>query len=255
MKGLGKNMRSRKRKSVLTRIWHKALGILLIFGIPLLLFGFTFQLKKINVQGTEQVTADEVKTALVQTKFDSNTILFYLKNKFYADTKIPFVEKIDVGYKDNHTVNVYVYEKKVIGCVKFMGEYLYFDKDGIIVESSSKQLKNIPEIKGLQFSKVILNEKLVVQKDELFNVILNITQLIDKYKLKVSTISFNSKYEVTIDCGDNTILLGKRSTYDEALSELKNMLPKAKGMSLTIDMRDFVPGTDMIPAKPKKPTK
>jgi cell division protein FtsQ len=171
-----------------------------------------------------------------------------------VDVKLPFVEKIDVNMTDTHTITVYVYEKMVAGCVEFMSEYLYFDKDGIIVESSSRRLEDIPVIKGLKFEKIMLSEKLKVQKDELFDVIINLTQLIRKYELAVDQISFNSDFEVTLDCGDIRVLLGKKSTYDEALSELKNILAEAKGMEITLDMRNYVKGTQNIIGKQKNPT-
>lgn len=244
----------RQRKSVLARILKKTVILLLVFGIPAAVFAFTFQLKKINVKDCSRYTTKELTKELVQSDFDENSLLFFLKYRFFKKANIPFIEKIDVGLKNRNTVDVMVYEKRVTGCVRFMGEYLYFDKDGIVVESSPKKLKNIPEIKGLIFNKIILHEKLKVQRNEMFRVILNITNQIEKYKLDVNTISFNSDDEVTIDCGNNTVLLGKRSTYDEVFSELKGVLAKAKGLNLTIDMRNFVEGTDRIIAKPKKTT-
>lgn len=244
----------RQRKSVLARILKKTVILLLVFGIPAAVFTFTFQLKKINVKDCSRYTTEELTKKLVQSDFDQNSLLFFLKYRFFKKANIPFIEKIDVGIKNRNTVDVMVYEKRVTGCVRFMGEYLYFDKDGIVVESTPKKMKNIPEIKGLIFNKIILHEKLEVQKKEMFRIILNITNQIEKYKLDVNTISFNSDDEVTIDCGNNTVLLGKRSTYDEVFSELKGMLAKAKDLNLTIDMRNFVEGTDRIIAKPKKTT-
>lgn len=242
----------RQRESVLARLLKKTFVLLLVFGIPAAVFILTFQLKTVKVQGSERYTSNELTKELVRSKIDTNTLLLYLKYKFFSDVKIPFIEKFDVEFINIHTVNIVVYEKRITGCIKFMGEYLYFDKDGIVVESSSKRLKKIPEIKGLIFNKIILNEKLEVQKKELFGVILNLTKQIEKYDLDVNTISFNLNDEVTIDCGSNKVLLGKRSTYDEVFSELKNILAKAKGMSLTIDMRDFEEDTKRIIAKPKK---
>jgi cell division protein FtsQ len=275
------------------------LAILLIIGIPAVLFVSTFHIKKLEVVGAQRYTPEQITEHVMQTKKDSNALYLYLKYHYFTNVKIPFVEKIDIDMVDSHTVTIFVYEKMVAGCVEFMGEYLYFDKDGIVVESSSKRLEDIPIIKGLQFNKIILNEKLElqknefqknevqkdevqtddaqkeetqkdedqinedqinedqmneVQKNELFDVIINLTQLVSKYDLGVDTISFNNKYEVTVDCGDIKVLLGKKSTYDEVLSELKNILSETEGMQFTIDMRNYVKGTDKIIAKPKKPT-
>jgi cell division protein FtsQ len=206
------------------------------------------------VVGTRRYTSEQITSELIKTKIDSNSLYLYLKHQYFTTVKLPFVEKIDVTMSDTHTITVYVYEKMVAGCVEFMGEHMYFDKDGIIVESSSQRLEEIPVIKGLKFDKIMLSEKLEVQKDELFDVIINLTQLVNKYELDVDTITFSSDYEVTLDCGDVKVLLGKKSTYDEALSELNNILEEAKGMKITLDMRNYVKGTQNIIGKRKNPT-
>ncbi len=247
-------MKSRNSNNVLVRIGRRLILILLILGIPCILFISTFYIKKIEVVGTRRYTSEQITGELIKTKLDSNSLYLYLKHQYFMDVRLPFVEKIDVKMTDTHTITVYVYEKMVAGCIEFMGQYMYFDKDGIVVESSSKRLTDIPVINGLKFNKIMLSEKLEVQKNELFDVIINLTQLIHKYELKVDKITFSSDYEVTLDCKDIRVLLGKKSTYDEALSELKNILAEAEGMEITLDMRNYVKGTQNIIGKQKNPT-
>ena len=250
-----RNMK-RNSSNVLSRISKRLLAVLLIIGIPALLFVSTFHIKKVDVVGSERYKAEQITEQIIQTKPDSNALFLYLKYRYFSNVNIPFVEKVDVEMVNNHSITINVYEKMVAGCVEFMGEYLYIDKDGIVVESSSIRLEDIPLIRGLQYDKIILNEKLELeeQKNELFDVIINLTQLIEKYDLGVDTISFSNKYEVTVDCAGIKVLLGKKDTYDEVLSELKNILKEAEGMELTIDMRNYVKGTNNFSAKPKKPT-
>jgi len=243
------NEKQKKTRSIRKIFILKMLGTLLAIGIPVAIFISTFYLQKVTVEGVTRYTPEEIQGKIIQKKYDNNTLLLYLRLKYFTDISIPFIEDIDLEFVDNHSVNIIVYEKKVTGCVKFLGEYLYFDKDGIVVESSAQRLQDIPQIKGLKFDKIILHEKLEVQKDELFDVILNLTQLIDKYELDIDTISFNSKYEVTVECGNIRVLLGKRSTYDEVLAELKNILLEVDGRKLNIDMRKY-PNTKAIIATP-----
>ncbi|HKM00308.1 MAG TPA: hypothetical protein VJZ06_10395 [Mobilitalea sp.] len=254
----------RKSNSVLMRFIKRSLKVIVFIGVPVLLFGFTFQLKNITVTGTSRYTSDQITEQVIKSKLDSNTLLLHLKYKYLTDVKIPFVEKVDLEIVDKNTINIQVYEKMVTGCVEFMNQYLYFDKDGIIVESSPTLLEDIPQVKGLRFNKIILYEKLEVQKKELFDVILNLTQQIDKYGLKVLSIRFNSDYEVMVDCGKYIALLGKRSTYDEVLSELSNIIETAEDVSDNIlresegtqwelDMTNYSKDTEKIVAKPKKP--
>ena len=56
-----------------------------------------------------------------------------------------------------------VFEKSVVGYVSYMSSYMYFDKDGIIVESSVEQLPGVPWITGLDFGHIILHQPLPVQ--------------------------------------------------------------------------------------------
>jgi cell division protein FtsQ len=247
--------RLRSSDNVLLRISKKLFMLLLVVGIPVMLFLFTFGLKKVNIVGTERYTKDQIQEMVLQSRADYNSVYLYLKYRFFEKPQIPFIEKFDVEMVDRHTVTIYVYEKMVAGCVEFMGEYLYFDKDGIVVESSPEKLEHVPVIRGLEFNEIILNKKLEVQNDELFDIIINLTQLIDKYELDVDTISFSSNNEVTAECGDIKVLLGKKSTYDEVLSDLKNILKKAEGMELEeLDMRNYKKGTGYVIGKKKEST-
>jgi cell division protein FtsQ len=303
----------RNSNNVLIRISRRAFAFILIAGIPILLFLSAFGVKKAEVIGAKRYTNNQIREMVLQSKLDHNTLYLYLKYRFFEKPKIPFVEKLDVEMVNNHTVTIYVYEKMIAGCVEFLGEYLYFDKDGIIVESSSKRIEGVPIIKGLNYNEIVLNEKLhiqnnvlqqettgstadqsnqqdsqntdskqppddeqqneqknkkekkdeqnneqkeklqEVQNDDLFHVIINLTQLIGKYGLDVDTVSFGQNYEVTLECGKNTVLLGRRDTYVEVLAELKNILKEAKGMELMIDMSTFHKG-DKVFAKPKNST-
>lgn len=238
----------RKNNSVLKRIGLRLLKTTVFLIIPITVFIYAFQLKNITVTGSLRYNQEQIMERLISSEADSNTLVMYLKYKYFTDVRIPFVEKMSFELVDRNSINIRVYDKRIIGCIEFMGDYLYFDKDGIIVESTYNRLEDIPLIKGLKYQKIVLNEKLEVQKEELFDVILNLTQQIEKRELEVNTISFNNKYEVTVDLGDIKAMLGKRSTYDEILAKLKNIIVEAKGQKLTIDMRS---GTDYFIAKPE----
>jgi cell division protein FtsQ len=286
---VNRNMQ-RNSNNVGLRIGKKLLILLMMVGIPAFILLTSFNIETVEVIGAKEYTSEQIKEQVITSPQEHNALYLYLKYKFFSTPVLPFVEKMNVEMNGNHAVTIYVYEKMVAGCVEFMGEYLYFDKDGIVVESSSKKLNRIPEIKGLKFSEIILNEKLKVQNvsledqdmnaeqdqkltdkqklklqqekeqeekirnNKLFDTIINLMQLIDKYELDIDTISFNAGDEVTIDSDGIRFLLGKKSTYDEEFSEIKSIMEKAKGMNITIDMRNYVKGMENIIAKPKKAT-
>ena len=57
-----------------------------------------------------------------------------------------------------NTVKINVYEKYVAGCVSALGNYVYFDNDGKIVEISATRTSNIPVVTGLNFDHFELYE-------------------------------------------------------------------------------------------------
>ncbi len=41
------------------------------------------------------------------------------------------------------SLKIRVYEKNMVGYVRYLGQDVYFDKDGIVVESSTQELEGI----------------------------------------------------------------------------------------------------------------
>ncbi len=271
--------RQRNSHSVRKRICRKAFIILFLIGVPTVIFLFAFGIKKVDIVGETRYTKNEIKEMVLKSPLDYNSVYLYLKYRFLTTPEIPFIEKLDIEKNSNHKVTIYVYEKMVTGCVNIMGEYLYFDKDGIVVESSSKKIEKVPVIDGLQFDEIVLHEKLNLknndtdneandsqsddtdneandsQSDELFDIILNITRLVNKYELDVNTVKIDENENITLICNDIKVLLGKKSDYEEALSDMVNILKTAKDKELyELDMRDYDQDTDIVIGKTKNST-
>ena len=66
-------------------------------------------------------------------------MFFSLYNKFLGINKLPFVEDIEVSCEDMHTVKLHVYDKTVSGCINYMGQYIYFDRDGVVLQSMQEK--------------------------------------------------------------------------------------------------------------------
>ena len=66
------------------------------------------------------------------------------------------------------SITIRVYEKSVAGYVEYMGRYMYFDRDGIVVESSETRTEGIPQVTGIRFDHVVLYEALPVKNTDIF---------------------------------------------------------------------------------------
>ncbi len=200
----------------------------------------TFRIKKITFEGNERVSAEEMEAYIFKSKYDKNPFLFYYKTKYEEQPQIPFVDRYDVEINSLDSITITVYEKNMIGCVKYMGSYLYFDKDGIVVESSDKSQKDIPLVTGIRFDYFILDSKLPVEKENIFDEILGITQQLDKYDIKVTKLNISSDMEISLYIDKVIVELGKDDdTMNDKIVDLSDMMSNLKDLSGTLDMKIY----------------
>jgi cell division protein FtsQ len=168
-----------------------------------------------------------------------NTVLTYLKLKFTSIEDVTFLSKIDFEIGSNHRLDATVYEKSMAGCVEYMDYYVYFDKDGIVLESSGQLVEGVPCIQGLDFDMWEMGEKLPIADEKKFQSILSITQLIDKYGLEIQGIRFTAENEIILMHDDITIELGEGEYLAIQMMNLGSILDGLEGMSGTLYMKDF----------------
>lgn len=224
--------------------------ILIVFGIFLVfvLIFFGAKIDNVSVVGCEFYTEEEIKEKVMQNIVTKNSIGLFLTYQLQKDVDIPFVEKIDVNIISWNSVEILIYEKAMVACIKYMGEYLYFDKDGVIVESATEPIQDVPLIEGVTFRKMNLHEKLEVKEEGIFEKILGISQLLSKYKLDLDKVAFEYDKSVTLYTGAIRIKLGKKERYDEQIAELSKLLPKAQKNNLkgVLNMENFEEGQNKV---------
>ena len=212
---------------------------LLVILISLLYVSQKFKVRTVYVQGNKHYTNEEIQNMVMSGKLGDNSIFLSLKYRNKGVENVPFVEKMDVEIMSPDTIKIYVYEKAPAGYVEYLGRNMYFDKDGIIVESSAEKTLGIPQVTGLDFGYVVLYEKLPVENDTVFRLVLNITQVLNKYELATDRIYFDSKYQITLYFGDAKAKIGGDDYLDEKVMKLKTILPELEGKKGTLHMENY----------------
>lgn len=208
---------------------------------------FAFHIDTIKVEGTKIYTEEEIKASVFTWKFLDNGLLLRLYDKFFKTGQLPFVEDIDIFYEDRNTVILYVYDKTVSGCIKYMGQYVYFDKEGRVLESLPRRRKDVPVVTGIKFGDFAIGEKFKVEDETLFDAIMNVSQLISHYKTSVKRIHINDG-DITLYSGNVQVHLGKKKLYNDqfaALSEVLEITGKKK-LSGTIDIENYKHGDKIV---------
>lgn len=187
------------------RVWFGAVGITALFLVVLLL---SVKITDITVTGNKKYDSDQIVEMLFPDSLSKNSGICYLKDRFEPHKKIPFVEDYKIIFRSMSQIEIIVYEKSMVGCVSYMSSYMYFDKDGIIVESASEKLPGIPEITGLKFGHIVLYEKLPIESAQIFSDILNLTQVLSIYQIESDQIRFSTNGSTTLHIGDIDVVLG-----------------------------------------------
>lgn len=228
-KQLGRKNNKRKLKWILV-------GIV----IALLLAGggiyAGFMVTDITYTGNKHYTQQQMTECIFGTEHPNALIytLFGKKNK-----NIPFIQKYDVEVTWPNKMNVAVYEKAIVGYISYMGCNMYFDKDGIVVESSTDLYENVPQIDGLKFDSIVINTKLDVGNADIYNTILDLIQSFDKYDINVDKVYFDASYNITLYMGDVKVSLGSSKDFTDRLFELKQLSSRFGTLKGTLYLDDY----------------
>lgn len=229
------------------------LMVAIIAGLILVIVLLSVNISTITVTGNQRYSDEQMTEILFPDRASRNVVYCYLKNRFQEHEKIPFVEDYKIAFQDPFSVEVIVYEKSVVGYVSYMSSFMYFDKDGIIVESANNKLEGIPWITGLEFGHIVLYQKLPVESREIFEEILNLTQILSIYNLQVDKIQYNRFGEATLYVADIEVILGSNEDLNGKIATLGDILPELKGRkgTLNLDTYDETNSSEMYSFKPK----
>ncbi len=206
-----------------------------------------YTITHIYVDGNEHYTNEEIINMVQTSRFSENSLFLSLQYRDRTITDIPFVERIDIDIVSKDTVRVHVYEKTLAGYIRYLGRYMFFDREGIVVESATQPSDDVPLVMGLDFDHVVLYEKLPVEREEVFSQILDITQLLNKYALRADRIFFDRNYNIFLYFGDVEVSIGDGTNgIDEKIIQLQYILPSLEGKKGVLRLDDFTQSTTNI---------
>lgn len=229
--------RRRGRGKTAVIVLSAVLGMILLLGVLFL----AVRISDIEVTGNKQYTKEQIIDLVFDGKWSRNSAYCYYESQFREHKSIPFIEEYKIEFESPTKVRVVVFEKSVVGYVSYMSSYMYFDKDGIIVESSAKQLPGVPWITGMEFGHIILHKPLPVANQDIFDQILNLTQILSVNEVKVDKINFDNFMEAELYIGNIRVELGNDDNLNGKITELRDILNSSEidGLSGTLYLDSY----------------
>ena len=203
----------------------------------------TYTIKNVYVEGNIHYTQEEIQEIVMDGLLGNNSLYLSLKYKKKGIEDIPFVDVMDVNILSPDTIKIIVYEKALAGYVAYMDSYMYFDKDGYVVESSQIKTPGVPQITGLKFDYCTLGQKLPVEQVEIFTRIMDLTRLMSKYELSPDRIYFRDYTEITLYFAEVRVALGVGNNLEEKLMVLPALLTNLEGRKGVLRMENYTRDT------------
>lgn len=259
-----KEITYRKKRKRRGKFFGVLLALLVLAAV--IVFGL-FRVREVIVTGNSIYTAADIRDAVMQDGLCKNTL--YLLWKYRDDAKVeeelPFLSSLEVTMITPYQVEVWVYEKPEVGYFLNGTNYVYFDRDGLIVEISKKLRENIPKITGVTISKPeryaklpVKGGKLVSAKKEeaeteqetetvsqeeadraLFELVVSITRGLSKNGLMPKEIKFDEKQQVTLYFQRMRVKLGSCSNIEDKVAALKSVYDKVENLEGVLHMEDY----------------
>ncbi len=219
---------------------------IVVSGAVILGAGWYFKSKytvsNVYVEDNVHYTDEEIKAIVMQGRWGNNSKYLAFKYKNREIDNIPFVDAIDVDVLSDDTIRIRVFEKPVIGYVRYLGSNMYFDKDGYVVESNDTITVGVPLVTGIVFDHMALGEKLQIENEKAFDMILLLKNILDKgdEPLYADKINISSRNELTVYFGGIEVSLGDdMATLEDRITQLRGILKKYEGQAGSLQMTTY----------------
>lgn len=225
----------------------KSIGIFCAILLAGVVFFFSyFHVTKVEVMGTTRYSDEEVKQMALQGIFTDNSVLAVLLHSKIDVEDVPFINGFNITRIDRSTICISVREKKIVGCIPYLDNYVYFDRNGIFVEGSHTRDESVPFFDGIQVGHVILGEKLPIKGSTVLTTAVALSTIFQKNQTIPDHIQFDGSYQITLLYGDITVMLGKDEYLEDKMTRVIAILPKLSGEKGILHLENVTDSSKLI---------
>lgn len=230
----------RKKERFLKKLLVGILVFIVLIVIAVFIVVNVFVVENVEVEGNELYDEQLITTTVLNDEYSWNSLYVLLKYSFVDIKDVPFIDTMEISLLNPQTLKIKVYEKGMLGYlyIAAIGENAYFDKDGFVVETSTRIIDNVPKIEGLTCDEVVLYEKLPVESQKLRE-LLTLTLALKREYLEPDTIHFGLEQSPILSYGNTEVWLGSIELLTQKVTRLTQILPNLHGVAGILHMEDW----------------
>ncbi|MEE1085851.1 MAG: FtsQ-type POTRA domain-containing protein [Schaedlerella sp.] len=243
----------RKKKRRKKRFMKKILNFLCMLAVltfVICLIYTVFQIKEIRVTGNEYTSSQDVADWMRKDKFSDNTLYLFCKYNIDSVKQLPSVEDVDVRLVSPWKIEVKVHEKEMTGRIDYKNEFVYFDKNGIVLLVTSEKIEEVPYIEGIEerSEKLKPGDRLTLEDDDIYQQISELKKYLSEQKIASDRIIYENS-GITLQIGGLEVLLGNEE-FEEKLKQISPIMEKLaedyNNMSGTLHLEKYEAGNSTV---------
>ncbi len=238
-----KRRRQRRKKKILVSL----LVFLLLAVIAAFVVVKVFVVKTVKVEGNKLYDEQLITETVLNDKYSWNSLYVLLKYTFIDTKEVPFIDTMEVKLNSPTSITIKVYEKGMMGYlhISSIDQMAYFDKDGFVVETSTRRIEGVPKIEGISCEEVVLFEKLPIGDQQLRD-ILTLTQTLKREGLEPDAIRFGLDESPVLYYDNTAVWLGSTELLTQKVERLNEILPSITGIEGILHMENWTEETANI---------
>lgn len=211
--------------------------------IAALVFFVGFRVTKVQIEGNQYYTDEEIKKMVLDAPNAGNSILVMMTKTEEKTKDAQMIDHVSIKRKNRNTIVVNVKEKQMVGCLEFQGQYVNFDRQGVIQIITEEQMEGVPLIDGLSVKSAKAGQKLKGINTKKLNTILSVGKMLEKSEQKPDRLVFNDMNQLVLYYGDVEVRLGDDENMDEKMNRLSGILPQLEGMEGILHLENITEDT------------
>lgn len=211
--------------------------------IAALVFFVGFRVTKVQIEGNQYYTDEEIKKMVLDAPNAGNSILVMMTKTEEKTKDAQMIDHVTIKRKNRNTIVVNVKEKQMVGCLEFQGQYVNFDRQGVIQIITEEQMEGVPLIDGLSVKSAKIGQKLKGINTKKLNTILSVGKMLEKSEQKPDRLVFNDMNQLVLYYGDVEVRLGDDENMDEKMNRLSGILPQLEGMEGILHLENITEDT------------
>ena len=197
-------------------------------------FVLHYRTKTVEVMGSSHYSAQEIKEMVLEGAASYNTVLAsaFLGKEGLED--VPYIEGIRVTRTSAHSLMITVREQKILGCMPYLDSYIYFDRNGAMVEGTRTRDPAVPYFSGIRILRVEQNKPMEVAQAAALNAAVILAAVFQKAEPLPDYIAFDDNSRAVLHYGEIEVRLGEEINLEDKVLRILAILPELDGKKGTL---------------------